>query len=85
MMVLDDPEMIGQIKETIRTKKNQCRGWLEEVTDMFIAIFEGMEDNLTCKNVQQTFVTLPNVSLPTLVGRNCQTLLLSMKKQSGGA
>lgn len=27
-MVLADPEMIGQIKETIRTEKIQ--GWLEE-------------------------------------------------------
>ncbi len=45
-----DPEMIGQIKETIRTKINAEAG-LKEVTDMFIAIFEGMEDNFTCKNV----------------------------------
>ena len=45
MMVLADPEMIGQIKETIRTKKSMQRLALKEVTDMFIAIFEGMEDN----------------------------------------
>ena len=73
MMVLADPEMIGQIKETIRTKKINAEAGLKEVTDMFI---------LTCKNVQQIFVTLPNVSLPTCLVRNCQTLLLSMKKQS---
>ena len=45
MMVLADPEMIGQIKETIRTKKINAEAGLKEVTDMFIAIFEGMEDN----------------------------------------
>ena len=45
MMVLSDPEMIGQIKETIRTKKINAEAGLKEVTDMFIAIFEGMEDN----------------------------------------
>ena len=68
MMVLADPEMIGQIKETIRTKKINAEAGLKTI--------------LTCKNVQQIFVTLPNVSLPTCLGRNCQTLLLSMKKQS---
>ena len=45
MMVLADPEMVGQIKETIRTKKINAEAGLKEVTDMFIAIFEGMEDN----------------------------------------
>ena len=45
LMVLADPEMVGQIKETIRTKKVNAEAGLKEVTDMFIAIFEGMEDN----------------------------------------
>lgn len=45
LMVLADPEMIGQIKETIRAKKINAETALKEVTDMFIAIFEGMEDN----------------------------------------
>ncbi|HFI0136824.1 TPA: phosphoenolpyruvate--protein phosphotransferase [Streptococcus suis] len=45
LMVLADPEMIGQIKETIRAKKTNAETGLKEVTDMFIAIFEGMEDN----------------------------------------
>ena len=45
LMVLADPEMIGQMKETIRAKKTNAETALEEVTDMFIAIFEGMEDN----------------------------------------
>lgn len=46
LMVLADPEMIGQIKETIRAKKTNAETALKEVTDMFIAIFEGMELNL---------------------------------------
>ena len=45
LMVLSDPEIVGQIKETIRAKKTNAETGLKEVTDMFIAIFEGMEDN----------------------------------------
>ena len=45
MMVLSDPEMVGQIEETIRTKKVNAEAGLREITDMFITIFEGMEDN----------------------------------------
>ncbi|WP_019781755.1 phosphoenolpyruvate--protein phosphotransferase [Streptococcus sobrinus] len=45
LMVLVDPEMIGQIKETIRAKEVNAEAALIEVTDMFITIFEGMEDN----------------------------------------
>ena len=44
-MVLADPEMISQIKETIRAKQTNAEAGLKEVTDMFITIFEGMEDN----------------------------------------
>lgn len=45
LMVLADPEMISQIKETIRAKQTNAETGLKEVTDMFITIFEGMEDN----------------------------------------
>ena len=45
LMVLSDPEMIGQIKETIRAKKVNAESGLKEVTDMFITLFENMEDN----------------------------------------
>ncbi|MGC4440621.1 phosphoenolpyruvate-utilizing N-terminal domain-containing protein, partial [Streptococcus suis] len=45
LMVLADPEMIGQIKETIRAKQVNAESGLKEVTDMFITIFEGMDDN----------------------------------------
>ena len=45
LMVLSDPEMIGQIKETIRAKKVNAEAALKEVTDMFITLFENMEDN----------------------------------------
>ena len=45
LMVLADPEMTGQIKETIRAKQVNAEAALTEVTNMFIAIFEGMEDN----------------------------------------
>ena len=45
LMVLADPEMIGQIKETIRAKKTNAETGLKEVTDMFVTLFENMEDN----------------------------------------
>ncbi|MFV0556996.1 MAG: phosphoenolpyruvate--protein phosphotransferase [Lactovum sp.] len=45
LMVLSDPEMIDQIKENIRGKKVNAEAAVKEVTDMFIAIFEGMDDN----------------------------------------
>ena len=44
-MVLADPEMTGQIKETIRAKQVNAEAALTEVTNMFIAIFESMDDN----------------------------------------
>ena len=45
MMVLSDPEMTGQIKTVIDDKKVNAESALKEVTDMFISIFEGMDDN----------------------------------------
>lgn len=45
LMFLADPEMTGQIKETIRAKQVNAEAALTEVTNMFIAIFEGMDDN----------------------------------------
>lgn len=45
MMVLSDPELVGQIKESIQTNSINAEAALKEVTDMFISIFEGMEDN----------------------------------------
>ena len=45
LMVLADPEMTGQIKETIRAKQVNVEAALTEVTNMFIAIFESMDDN----------------------------------------
>ena len=36
---------------------------------MFIAIFEGMEDNPTCKNVQQTFRDVTKRVLANLLGK----------------
>ncbi|WP_346349427.1 phosphoenolpyruvate--protein phosphotransferase [Lactococcus petauri] len=45
MMVLANPDMTAQIKATIESKKVNAEAALKEITDMFIAIFEGMEDN----------------------------------------
>lgn len=45
LMVLSDPEMIGSIETSIRDKKTNAEAGLKEVTDMFIGMFEAMEDN----------------------------------------
>ena len=45
LMVLSDPELIGQVKDSITSNKVNADSALKEVTDMFISIFAGMEDN----------------------------------------
>ncbi|MHC5267628.1 phosphoenolpyruvate--protein phosphotransferase [Enterococcus sp. LJL98] len=45
LMVLSDPEMIGQIKQNISDNKVNAEHALKEVTDMYIGMFEAMEDN----------------------------------------
>lgn len=45
LMVLADPEMIGQIKQNIHDNKVNAEAALKEVTDMYIGMFEAMDDN----------------------------------------
>jgi phosphotransferase system enzyme I (PtsI) len=45
LMVLSDPELIGSIESSISDNKINAESALKEVTDMFIGMFEGMEDN----------------------------------------
>lgn len=45
LMVLSDPEMIGQIKQNIQDNKVNAEAALKEVTDMYIGMFEAMDDN----------------------------------------
>lgn len=45
LMVLADPEMIGSIETNIRDNKTNAESGLKEVTDMFIGMFEAMDDN----------------------------------------
>ena len=45
LMVLSDPELIGQVKDSITSNKVNAESALKKVTDMFISIFAGMEDN----------------------------------------
>ena len=45
MMVLSDPEMVSQIKQNISDNKVNAEAALKEVTDMYIGMFEAMEDN----------------------------------------
>ena len=45
LMVLSDPELIGSIESNISDNKVNAESALKEVTDMFIGLFEAMEDN----------------------------------------
>ncbi|HFH0609903.1 TPA: phosphoenolpyruvate--protein phosphotransferase [Enterococcus faecium] len=45
LMVLSDPEMVGQIKQNIKDNSVNAESALKEVTDMYIGMFEVMEDN----------------------------------------
>lgn len=45
LMVLSDPEMIGQIKQNVTDNKVNAEAALKEVTDMYIGMFEAMDDN----------------------------------------
>ncbi|MGX7174116.1 phosphoenolpyruvate--protein phosphotransferase [Enterococcus ratti] len=45
LMVLSDPEMVGQIKQNIKDNSVNAEAALKEVTDMYIGMFEAMEDN----------------------------------------
>lgn len=45
LMVLSDPELISAIEGNIKDNKVNAESALKEVTDMFIGMFEAMEDN----------------------------------------
>ena len=45
LMILSDPELVGQVKDAITSQKVNAEHALKEVSDMFISIFAGMEDN----------------------------------------
>ncbi len=45
LMVLSDPELISSIEDNIRTNKVNTESALKDVTDMFIGMFEAMDDN----------------------------------------
>ena len=45
LMVLSDPELVGQVKDAITSQKVNAEHALKEVSAMFISIFAGMEDN----------------------------------------
>lgn len=45
IMILEDPEMTGQVEEAITANKVNAEAAFQEVTDTFISMFESMEDN----------------------------------------
>lgn len=71
-MILSDPEITGQVEETIQSTKVNAEAAYKEVTDTFITMFEGMEDNpymqeraADIQDVRKRVIaTLLGVSLP---------------------
>lgn len=45
LTILSDPEMLGQISDKIKNDKVNAEAAVKSVTDMFIQMFEGMNDN----------------------------------------
>ncbi len=45
LLVLGDPELTDQIKNTIRNEKVNAEAALRDVSGMFIQLFKSMEDN----------------------------------------
>ncbi|MGX6961818.1 phosphoenolpyruvate--protein phosphotransferase [Vagococcus xieshaowenii] len=72
LMVLADPEMVSAVESNINDNKVNAESALKEVTDMFIMMFESMEDNpymqeraADIKDVTKRVIShLLNVKLP---------------------
>ncbi|MCB5952298.1 phosphoenolpyruvate--protein phosphotransferase [Enterococcus sp. BWT-B8] len=72
LMVLADPEMIGQIKQNIQDNTVNAEAALKEVTDMYIGMFEAMDDNAYMQEraadirdvAKRVLAHLLNVTLP---------------------
>ncbi|PZG40287.1 phosphoenolpyruvate--protein phosphotransferase [Listeria ivanovii] len=76
LLVLNDPELTGPIEESIKTAKTNAETALQETTDMFIGMFESMDNEYMreraadIKDVRKRVlshllgVTIPN---PTLI------------------
>lgn len=58
LTILSDPELMGNINDKIKDEKVNAEKALKDVTDTFIAMFEGMTDNAICKNVPVIFAML---------------------------
>ncbi|NTW72253.1 MAG: phosphoenolpyruvate--protein phosphotransferase, partial [Eubacteriaceae bacterium] len=44
MMILDDPEFVGQIEETVKSQKISADNGIKQITDQFVMIFDSMDD-----------------------------------------
>ena len=62
LMVLSDPEMIGQIKQNMADNKVNAEAALKEVTDMYIGMFEAMDDNAYMQERAADIKDVANVS-----------------------
>ena len=85
LMVLSDPEMVGQIKQSISDNKVNAEHALKEVTDMYIGMFESMEDNAYMQEraadirdvAKRVLAHLLQVTLPNLAMINEEVIVVA--------
>ena len=85
LMVLSDPELISAIEGNIKDNKVNAETALKEVTDMFIGMFESMEDNPYMKEraadirdvTKRVMSHLLGVKLPDLTMINEEVIIVA--------
>lgn len=85
LLVLADPEMMDQVKDIITNEKVNAEHALKQVSDMFITMFESMEDNpymqeraADIRDVSdRVMAALLAIRLPSPVGINEQVIVVA--------
>lgn len=85
LLVLADPEMMDQVKDIITNEKVNAEHALKQVSDMFITMFESMEDNPymqeraadICDVSDRVMAALLAIRLPSPVGINEQVIVVA--------
>lgn len=73
LMVLDDPEYTGQIRELLQNEKITADNATKQVTDQFVTIFESMEDEYL-KERAADIKDVGNRLIKNILGINSQNL-----------
>ncbi len=83
-LILEDPELLGQIKSKIENENKDAASAIMEVTDFFISMFEGMNDEVfkgrasDIKDVRKRFVaTVLGRKIPELSTINEEVIIVA--------